>query len=79
MSGDRTSNLEAWWDGLSKGQRSRLLPLREGDQLPAGHLVGLTNALGVRGPVGAKWEHDGYIFRVDSRLSAFLDQKRDGT
>jgi hypothetical protein len=72
---EKTPNLEAWWTGLSAAQRDRLLPLAQGDELPPGHVIGLTNALGV-GPVGSKWEHDGYTFRVDSRLSAFLEQKR---
>jgi hypothetical protein len=74
MPTDRTSNLEAWWTGLSEPQQVRLLPLGEGDELPPGHVIGLTNALGV-GPVGSKWEHDGYPFRVSRRLSIFLQQK----
>ena len=56
----------------------QLYVLGEGDDLPPGHVVGLTNALGV-GPVGSKWEHDGYPFRVNRRLSNFLQHKRRTT
>jgi hypothetical protein len=75
---NRTSHLEAWWTGLSEAQQDRLLPLDEGDELPPGHVVGLSNALG-GGPVGSKWEHDGYAFPVNNQLSAFLKQKRRAT
>jgi hypothetical protein len=75
MPWDRTPNLEAWWSGLSRTQQDTLIPLGEGDELPPGHVVGLSNAFGV-GPVGSKWEHDGYAFPVSSQLSAFLEEKR---
>jgi hypothetical protein len=55
----------------------KLLPLHKGDEVPSGHLIALTNALGV-GPAGARWEHDGYTYRVDARLSAFLEHRRGG-
>jgi hypothetical protein len=78
MSPDRTPNLEAWWLGLSRAQRGALLPLERGEELPAGHVIGLSNAQGV-GPHGSKWERDGYPFHVDSDLSAFLQLKRHAT
>jgi hypothetical protein len=74
---DTSRQLEAWWGGLSQVQRAQLLPLHDGDEVPPGHLIALTNALGV-GPAGARWEHDGYTYRVDARVSAFLEHKRGG-
>jgi hypothetical protein len=71
----RQHELEGWWDGLSEAQRAELLPLREGDVLPHIHFLGLSVALG-GGPSGVKWERDGFIFRADSGVAAFLEQKR---
>jgi hypothetical protein len=56
---------------------SEAVALHKGDEVPSGHLIALTNALGV-GPSGARWEHDGYTYRVDARLSAFLEHRRGG-
>ncbi len=75
MSRDTDKNLERWWVGLSQVQRAQLLPLDEGDEMPPGHVIGLTNALGA-GPSGKKWEHDGFAMRVSPRVSTFLKQKR---
>jgi hypothetical protein len=77
MTHDENAKLQAWWNGLSERQRDELLPLEEGHRLPAEHVVGLTHALGV-GPAGVKWENeDEYAFRVDRRISDFLETKRD--
>jgi hypothetical protein len=75
---DTSRKLELWWSALSPAQQVKLLPLLKGDEVPSGHLIALTNALSV-GPAGARWEHDGYTYRVDARLSAFLEHRRGGT
>jgi hypothetical protein len=78
MTEDTNAKLETWWAGLTDEQRAELLPLQQGDVLPGGYVVGLTDALGI-GPAGTKWESDpgDFTFHVDSRLGPFLDSKRD--
>jgi len=67
---------EAWWANLTTDDRAELLGLARGSELPGRFVEPLTQVFGF-GPVGTKWEtQEGFTFRVDERLAAFLDTKR---